>query len=127
MSPTQRTLAWFKERGIRAAVVERWNPHAKIRQDLFGWCDVLAVTGCTIGVQVTSAANASARIAKLCDEKADAVRACLNAGWRVFVHGWKRYAKRVNGKHWRCKVWEIRQRGTSNGRTLFATELEQEN
>jgi len=42
MSPTQRSLAHLKELGYTAKVVERWNPFAKIRQDLFG-TDVLVL------------------------------------------------------------------------------------
>lgn len=57
-SPTQRSLAVLRERGYIAQVVERWNPFARIRQDLFGVVDVLAVgNGETIAVQCTSGAN----------------------------------------------------------------------
>ena len=49
MTPTQRTLAECRRRGWTAAVVEKWNPHARIRQDLFGCIDILAVTPPTLG------------------------------------------------------------------------------
>jgi hypothetical protein len=39
-----RTLAWLREHGYEAWVVEYWNHYAKIRQDLFGFIDVLAVS-----------------------------------------------------------------------------------
>lgn len=42
MSPAQRSLAALKQLGYRAKVVEKWNPFAKIRQDLFGG-DILAL------------------------------------------------------------------------------------
>ena len=42
MSPTQRSLAHLKALGYQARVVEKWNPFAKVRQDLFGG-DVLAL------------------------------------------------------------------------------------
>ena len=35
-SPTTLTLKHLREQGYTAEVVERWNPHARIRQDLFG-------------------------------------------------------------------------------------------
>jgi hypothetical protein len=36
MSPTARSLAHLRELGYKARVVEKWNPWAKVRQDLFG-------------------------------------------------------------------------------------------
>lgn len=55
-SPTQRSLAHLRSLGYRVAVVERWNPHARIRQDLFGVLDLLAVRdGEILGVQTTNA------------------------------------------------------------------------
>lgn len=44
-SPTQRTLAALRKLGYLAAVVEKWNHGAHIRQDLFGFIDVLAIGG----------------------------------------------------------------------------------
>ena len=42
-SPTARSLAYCRARGWRAGVVEKWNPHAKIRQDLFGCFDLVVI------------------------------------------------------------------------------------
>jgi len=42
-SPTKRTLAECRKRGYVVQVVERWNPHAKVRVDLFGVIDLLAI------------------------------------------------------------------------------------
>jgi hypothetical protein len=36
MTPTARSLAHLKALGYEERVVEKWNPFAKIRQDLFG-------------------------------------------------------------------------------------------
>lgn len=89
MSPTQRTLKHLRANGYRAAVVEHWNPFAKIRQDLFGVIDVLAVgLGETIGVQCTSGSNVSSRVAKIADSE---VTPILRAsGWKLLVHGWRK-------------------------------------
>jgi len=55
MSPTQRTLKLLKEKGFKAAVVERWLRYAGSfgkRQDMFGIIDVLAITpDVTLGIQ----------------------------------------------------------------------------
>lgn len=87
MSPTQLSLRHLRRQGYTAAVVERWNPHANIRQDLFGIVDVLAVgNGETIAVQCTSKTNISSRCKKIAD--AEAVPDMRSAGWKIVVHGW---------------------------------------
>jgi len=92
VTPTQRTLAELRKRGYTAAVVEKWNPHARIRQDLFGFIDVLALRGAeTLAVQTTSASNMSARVRKIAD--ADAISAVRDAGWSIVVHGWRKNSK----------------------------------
>ena len=37
MSPTARSLAWLRDGGWTAGVVERWNPGARVRQDFLGF------------------------------------------------------------------------------------------
>lgn len=102
MTPTQRSLAKLKADGYRCAVVERWNPHARIRQDLFGIVDILAIReGETLAVQATSGSNVSSRIAKIGESDATAdIRA---AGWRFEGHGWR---KTSNGR-WACRVENV--------------------
>ncbi len=88
LSPTQLTLRHLRAEGWPLVeVVEHWNPHARIRQDLFGFVDVVAVRRDeTLAVQTTSAANVSARVRKIGDHpNVDAVR---EAGWSIHVHGW---------------------------------------
>jgi carbonic anhydrase len=88
-SPTQLTLKHLRDDGWTAVIVEHWNPHARIRTDLFGFIDVLAVRGEeTLAVQTTSAANVSARIRKIADSPN--IAAVREAGWCVHVHGWKK-------------------------------------
>jgi hypothetical protein len=94
-SPTQRSLAYLREQGYLCAIVEKWNPHAKLRQDLFGIIDVLAVKdGETVGVQTTSGGNVAARVQKIAD--CSHVGALRRAGWRLVVHGWR---KGANGRY----------------------------
>ena len=97
MTPTQLTLRHLRDKGWPlVAVVERWNPHARIRQDLFGFVDVLAIgPHGTLAVQTTSAKNVSARVNKIeSDELAPAVAAARQAGWTIHVHGWAKKANR---------------------------------
>lgn len=90
-SPTQRSLAHLRDGGWLAQVVERWNPHARVRNDLFGFIDILAIRdGQTLAVQATSGTNVAARVRKIAEaEHVGAVRA---AGWRLEVHGWRKNA-----------------------------------
>ena len=91
MSPTQRTLAEMRKRGYLVAIVERWNPWAKIRQDLFGIVDVLAIgNGETVAIQCTSGSNVSSRIAKIADSAA--TPEMRKAGWKILAHGWRKNA-----------------------------------
>lgn len=88
-SPTARSLALLRALGMRAEVVERWNPHSKTRHDLFGFADLLALgQGSILAVQATSSANLSARMRKM--EGLDALFDWLAAGGRVEAWGWKR-------------------------------------
>lgn len=100
-SPTQRTLAMLRRQGWTAAVSEHWNQYARIRQDLFGIIDVVALTGeRIIGVQTTSATNVSARRRKIVGSP-EAAR-WVQSGGRLFIHGWRK-----KGARWECREVEI--------------------
>jgi len=91
MTPTQRSLAYLREEGYTVAIVERWNPHARIRQDLFGFIDLLAIRKDeTLAVQVTST-GVSSRIKKIMES--DYLPKVRDAGWRIIVHGWRKNSK----------------------------------
>ena|SRR5260370_22900021 len=94
-SPTARSLEHLRDLGCPlVAVVEKWNPHAQIRQDLFGLIDVLAISaeGETIAVQCCSGSGGDAadRVRKITDS--DKLPHMLNAKWRVVVHAWRKNA-----------------------------------
>jgi hypothetical protein len=103
-SPTQRSLKHLREEGYCVAVVEKWNPHARIRQDLFNVFDLLALPGEGAGhamhplaVQVTSRSNMSARIDKIVAQpEAQVWHQC---GGLIEVHGWDKYKNK-----WRIKT-----------------------
>ena len=91
LTPTQLTLRHLREveKWPLVEVVERFNPHARIRQDLFGFVDVLAVgPRGVLAVQTTSAANVSSRIRKIAEH--DNVSHVREAGIAIRVHGWRK-------------------------------------
>lgn len=97
-SPTQRSLEKLRAEGYLCQIVERWNPHARIRQDLFGIGDILAIReGETLLVQTTSRGNVAARVTKI--QESEHLDKILAAGWRITVHGW---GKLKAG--WTCKI-----------------------
>jgi hypothetical protein len=100
-TPTQRSLALLRKQGWTVAVSERWNPHARIRQDLFGFLDLVCIGPTIIGIQTTSGTNVAARVRKILDTPA--ARQWLEAGARVIVHGWRKLS---NGR-WDCREVEI--------------------
>ena len=90
MTPTQRSLAYLRNEGYLVAIVEHWNPFARIRQDLFGFIDLLAIRRDeTLAVQVT-ASGVSARVHKI--EASPHLGRVREAGWRLHVHGWRKNA-----------------------------------
>ena len=111
-SPTQRTLAHLKELGYAAEVVERWNQYARVRQDLFGYIDVVALGDTILAVQATST-GVSSRVNKILelDKENGVVRRWLEAGGEVEVWGWaKRRSKAKNADGTRTKRMETRLR-----------------
>jgi hypothetical protein len=91
MTPTQRSLKYLREQGYTVAITERWNPFARIRQDLFGFVDLLAIRkGETLAVQTTSTGVAE-RIKKIQDS--EYLPKIRDAGWMIHVHGWRKNAK----------------------------------
>jgi hypothetical protein len=90
-SPTSRTLEVLREQGYTVAVVEKWNPHARIRQDLFGFIDILAIKREeTLAVQAT-AAGVSARLKKITES--ELLPKVREAGWTIQIWSWTKSAK----------------------------------
>jgi hypothetical protein len=94
-TPTTRSLRYLRDNGWTAEKVERWNSHAGVYNDLFGFIDILAINddGDVLAVQATSRTNVASRIRKIADHpNLPAVR---KAGWTIHVHGW---GKMANGR-----------------------------
>lgn len=89
-SPTSRTLAELRRAGSIAGVVERWNAHQRIRQDLFGFLDLVAIRPDVVGVlgiQATSGSNGAGRVAKILAEPRALV--WVRAGNGLQVWSWR--------------------------------------
>ena len=115
-SPTSRTLDHCRNLGYTPWVVEHWQPFWRgkdasgamlarggVRQDLFGFVDVVALDGSrTYAIQTTVTGGSSAHRKKI--EDSPHLAAVLNAGWLVEVWDW---AKR--GKAGKRKLWKLRR------------------
>lgn len=105
-SPTQRTLVECRKRGWVAGVVERWNPHVRIRQDLFGVIDLIALVpgGPIIAIQCgvnTSGQHAAHRDKILAEPRA---KAWVDAGGRLELWSWAKQGDRGKAKRWTLRV-----------------------
>ena len=92
-SPTSRSLAYLREQGYTAEVVEKWNPHARIRQDLWGFVDILAITDTpglppVLAVQTTTGGEVARRMKKIAEHPN--VGIVRRAGVAIHVHGWRK-------------------------------------
>jgi hypothetical protein len=88
-SPTQRTKKFLVDAGFKVAITERWNQWAKVRQDLFGFIDLVAIhrdTSGVLGVQTTSGTNHAARRTKIL-ESAEA-HLWVECGNRIWLVSW---------------------------------------
>lgn len=116
LSPTQRTLAALRNEGVTAGIVERFNqfvgPHG-IRQDLFGFIDVIAVypdeRGIT-GVQCCAGSGHAAHRTKIMEN--EHAPAWLKAGGRIELWSWRKLKVKRGGKAMRwvpkMEVFEFR-------------------
>jgi len=102
-SPTQRTLERLRRDGWVPAVVEKWNPHARIRQDLFGFIDLVALRDdVTLAIQACSYSDVSKRVDKITHHKN--LPAVREAGWLIQIWGWR---KLKNGR-WEPRIVDVR-------------------
>jgi hypothetical protein len=104
---TQRSLAHLRADGYIAAVVEHWNQFAGIRQDLFGFADIIAfhpVRPGTLLVQTTVTGSINARIKKI--QALETAKNWIHRPDRLLVvHGWSK-RKIENRLRWALtQVW----------------------
>lgn len=106
VSPTQRTLKWLRSEGYTVGITERWNTFARIRQDLFGFCDLVCLKeGEPItAVQTTSGANHAARREKVLGIAA--AKLWAERG-RIWIVSWAKQGARGKRKLWTVRCEEI--------------------
>ena len=126
LSSTQRTLRALRERGLVAAIVEKFNQYAGphgIRQDLFGIIDVLALDPekGVIGIQSTGQDFAGHKN-KLLEERNQECRDWLaTPGTALELWGWRKIKLKRGGKaeRWAPRVAVI----ILEGEELVFTEI----
>lgn len=113
LSYTQRTLAALRQEGCTAAVVERWNQFAGpkgIRQDLFGFVDIIAIypdeRGIT-AVQATGPNGHADHRRKILE--CEHAPTWLAAGGRIELWSWRKMLVKKGGKaqRWVPRMEEI--------------------
>ena len=112
MSPTSRTLRTLKAQGTIAGIVEKFNqfagPHG-IRQDLFGFIDVIAMDPerGIVGVQCCARSGHAAHRTKILENAL--APEWLACGGRIEIWSWAKQKVKRGGKaeRWTPKVEEI--------------------
>ncbi len=108
LSPTQRTLRALRDRGLIAAIVEKFNTHVGphgIRQDLFGIIDVIALDPQTgvIGIQSCGQAFIE-HIRKIMEERNQEATDWLRTPGTSFeLWGWRKVKLKRGGVAMRWK------------------------
>jgi hypothetical protein len=115
LSPTQRTLAYLKDQGLVCGICERWIPNPKmpgggIRKDLFGFIDIITISKANgvVGIQ-SCGQDFSRHFRKITEEKAEEVRAWLEAGAKLQLIGWRKLKLNRGGiaMRWTPRIQEI--------------------
>lgn len=103
LSPTQRTLKALRARGLKSAIVEKFNAHVGpfgIRQDLFGIIDIIALDpeSGIIGVQSTGQ-DFNGHKKKLMEDRHQECVDWLNTpGTTLELWGWRKKKVKRGGK-----------------------------
>lgn len=115
-SPTQRTLKHYRDEGYAVGICEKWNAYAKIRQDLFGFIDCVAlhpVEG-IIAIQACAGSSHAVRRQKILAEPN--AELWLRSGGRIQVVSWAKRGGRGIRKTWTPRVEEINLQDVVAGR-----------
>jgi hypothetical protein len=111
-SPTQRTIKYLKEQGRIVGNVENFNPYAGqfgIRQDLFGFIDLITIDPIQGIVAVQSFGAAwSDHIRKMQEERNEAVFEWLKHA-KLELIGWRKLKLKRGGKaeRWFPRIGDV--------------------
>lgn len=111
LSPTQRTIRALKNEGTICGIVEKFNPHVGphgIRQDLFGFLDVIALSpNGIIGVQCCAGSGHAAHKAKILAN--EVAPEWLKSGGRIQIWSWSKKKLKRGGvaMRWQPRMEEL--------------------
>ena len=115
MTPTQRTMAYFRQQGMLCGVVERWIPNPRhpgggFRKDFLGIIDMIYMSQADgiVGVQSCGQDYAAHR-RKILEEHNEDARAWLEAGGRLVLIGWRKVKVKRGGTavRWEPRIEEF--------------------
>ena len=105
----QQSLNLLRKQGYTVEITEKWNQFARIRQDMLGFIDLVAVSATdpiTIAVQTTVMGSMTARLAKI--RTLPKAATWVSSPYRkLYIHGWALRGARGKRKTWTCKEWEL--------------------
>ena len=114
LSPTQRTLRALRQEGRLCAITEKWNAHAGpfgIRQDLFGFIDVLALDRQRgfVGVQCCAGSGHAARRTKILNDCHNEALEWLHCGGKIEIWSWRKLRLKRGGAamRWAPRIDEL--------------------
>ena len=113
-SPTQRTMALLRRDGVTCAVVEKWlqyvGPHG-VRQDLFGFIDVIALVPGRgiVGIQCCARSGHAEHRRKIVEERTEEAQTWLECGGEIEIWSWAKQLVARGGKQrwWKPTVERI--------------------
>jgi hypothetical protein len=112
MSPTARTIAYFKSNGAVCRIVEKWIPITPagyrgkmVRRDLWGADLQVAQGSKLLGVQCCAGTDHSKRVNKSCADPD--VHHWLNTGNGFEVWSWAKRGDRGKRKLWKARVTQL--------------------
>ena len=108
MTPTQRTLAEIRKLVDHVAIVEKWNSHCRIRQDLFGFADLISFDREDVHLWQVTAGAVAARVAKI--KELDVAKHWTASTHReLFVVGWRKLKPRgIKVAKWHPRIVSLR-------------------
>ena len=100
---TTKTLDLLREHGYKVGGVEKYQFHTRVRQDLFGWIDIIAIKeGELLGVQSTSYQARKQHIDKMAEASIqDMISLWCKTGAKALMITWKKQKIKRGGTAFR--------------------------